>query len=511
MLVPAVLPPAIRRSYARNGPSACTNVPGRSPGRSRRRSARGRGRWRATTGVSGHVRCTAWGRPEALLTGLRHGGSVLVGVSGQLRPARAGRRRSPAPPLRHRLVTDPSPLRPTRSTRLPPRVRPTTSWSAGSGRCAARSTCPAPKLGAQADGGDDPGRRRLRAVERARDRRRHDHGRAVGGDRGRRRHPRARRLTMTNRGDLDTRGARTSWWSGFGRRSTCSVRCSPGAGTCGSRCRAATTSAPARSTCTSPGWRRWGPSSGSATARWRRARLGSGRRRCLRVPERRRHREPGDRRRLGRRGDRRSTTRPVSPRSSTCASSSFRWAPASAVSARPVVEIEGVGPGGSTPWRTRPSPTASRPRPTWPRWRWPAASCTSPTPGPTHAEPARQVRRDGAGARRTSGRSHGPSGRAAAFDRRPDPAVPGDRDRLQAAGHHHAERRRRRRHRHREPVPGSLPLRRGAVAAGADIRTNGHHAVVRGVPGCRGHPFGRTTSGRARRWSSPVWRPRARR
>ena len=41
---------------------------------------------------------------------------------------------------------------------------------------------------------------------------------------------------------------------------------------------------------------------------------------------------------------------------------------------------------------------------------------------------------------------------------------------------------------HREPVLGAVPLRRGAAAHGRDIRTEGHHAVVRGVPKLSGAP-----------------------
>ena len=41
------------------------------------------------------------------------------------------------------------------------------------------------------------------------------------------------------------------------------------------------------------------------------------------------------------------------------------------------------------------------------------------------------------------------------------------------------------------------------VRMGADIRTEGHHAVVRGRRGSRGPRCGPTTSGPARPWSSP--------
>ena len=83
-----------------------------------------------------------------------------------------------------------------------------------------------------------------------------------------------------------------------------------------------------------------------------------------------------------------------------------------------------------------------------------------------------------------SGRGHGASGRAAALDRRADPAVPGDRDRLQAAGHHHVERRRRRRHRHREPVSRSIPIRRGAARDSG--RTSAPTAITPWCEACLG-------------------------
>ena len=47
---------------------------------------------------------------------------------------------------------------------------------------------------------------------------------------------------------------------------------------------------------------------------------------------------------------------------------------------------------------------------------------------------------------------------------------------------------------------------------GADIRTEGHHAVVRGVPRLSGAPVrAPRTSGPAWRWCWPAWWPRARR
>ena len=45
---------------------------------------------------------------------------------------------------------------------------------------------------------------------------------------------------------------------------------------------------------------------------------------------------------------------------------------------------------------------------------------------------------------------------------------------------------------------------------GADIRTEGHHAVVRGVRRLSGAPVRAPTSGPAPPWSWPGWRPRAR-
>ena len=99
----------------------------------------------------------------------------------------------------------------------------------------------------------------------------------------------------------------------------------------------------------------------------------------------------------------------------------------------------------------------------------------------------------------------------AAVDRRADAAVPGHRHRLQAARDHDAVRRRRRRHRHREPLPRPVPLRRGADPP---RRRRAHQRPPR-RRARRAPPVGRarcgpTTSGPARRWSSPAWPPRAR-
>ena len=44
---------------------------------------------------------------------------------------------------------------------------------------------------------------------------------------------------------------------------------------------------------------------------------------------------------------------------------------------------------------------------------------------------------------------------------------------------------------------------------GADLRTDGHHAVVRGVPMLSGRPSSPTTSGPVRPWCSPGWPRRA--
>ena len=41
------------------------------------------------------------------------------------------------------------------------------------------------------------------------------------------------------------------------------------------------------------------------------------------------------------------------------------------------------------------------------------------------------------------------------------------------------------------------------IRLGADARTDGHHAVVRGVPGCRARRCGRRTSARASAWCWP--------
>ena len=60
--------------------------------------------------------------------------------------------------------------------------------------------------------------------------------------------------------------------------------------------------------------------------------------------------------------------------------------------------------------------------------------------------------------------------------------------------------------------PGRFRYVEELIRLGADVRTNGHHAVVRG----RAAAVGRAGAGPrhprpARRWSSPVWPPRARR
>ena len=70
-----------------------------------------------------------------------------------------------------------------------------------------------------------------------------------------------------------------------------------------------------------------------------------------------------------------------------------------------------------------------------------------------------------------------------AVDRRRHPAVPGHRHRLQAAHHHDARR---------SPtasgsspricIPGRFRYVEELQRLGADVRTSGHHAVVRGVP-----------------------------
>ena len=93
----------------------------------------------------------------------------------------------------------------------------------------------------------------------------------------------------------------------------------------------------------------------------------------------------------------------------------------------------------------------------------------------------------------------------AALGRRGHAAVPGRRDRLQAARHGHAVGGRRRRHRHREPLRRALPLRR---RAGPHGRRHPHRQPPRRRPR-RAPPVGRagdgaTTSGPARRWWSPA-------
>ena len=59
--------------------------------------------------------------------------------------------------------------------------------------------------------------------------------------------------------------------------------------------------------------------------------------------------------------------------------------------------------------------------------------------------------------------------------------------------------------------PGRFRYVEELIRLGADIRTNGHHAVVRGVPApVRARRCGPTTSAPGRRWSSPASPPRAR-
>ena len=58
--------------------------------------------------------------------------------------------------------------------------------------------------------------------------------------------------------------------------------------------------------------------------------------------------------------------------------------------------------------------------------------------------------------------------------------------------------------------PGRFRYIEELIRLGADVRTNGHHAVVRGVPRLSARRSRPTTSERVRRWSWPVWPPRAR-
>ena len=73
------------------------------------------------------------------------------------------------------------------------------------------------------------------------------------------------------------------------------------------------------------------------------------------------------------------------------------------------------------------------------------------------------------------------------------------------------QRRRRRRHRHREPLPRTVPLRRGAAAP---RRRHPHQRPprrgARRAPPVAARRCGPTTSAPARRWSWPGWPPRAR-
>ena len=99
---------------------------------------------------------------------------------------------------------------------------------------------------------------------------------------------------------------------------------------------------------------------------------------------------------------------------------------------------------------------------------------------------------------------------AAAGGRRVDAAVSGHRHRLQAVAGRDAGRGRRRRHRHREHLRRPVPLRR---RAGAHGRRHPHRGPPRrgaGRAGCRARRCGRPTSGPAPRWWWPGSGPRAR-
>ena len=239
------------------------------------------------------------------------------------------------------------------------------------------------------------------------------------------------------------------------------------------------------------------------------------RRHHVRLPERRRDREPADRggatpkgttvdrQRGARAGDRRPVRLP-----------GRRWAPTSRASASSTLRDHGVEPGSlHAADHARRSPTASRPRPTSPRSPSPAASSCCAAPGPTHMEmlltPASPTWASTIDVvRRRPARSSAPE-RLRSIDVATLP-YPGHRHRLQAADHHDAVGRRRRRHRHREPLPGPLPLRRGAAAA---RRRHPHRRPprrrARRRAGCRARRCVRTTSAPARRWWWPAWPPRA--
>ena len=94
----------------------------------------------------------------------------------------------------------------------------------------------------------------------------------------------------------------------------------------------------------------------------------------VRVPQRRGDREHRHRRRVRRRGHHRSRTPPGNPRSSTSARCSSRWGPTSRVSARHGWWCAASSRGRCGPPTTAPCPTASRPPPTSPPSRWPAVS-----------------------------------------------------------------------------------------------------------------------------------------
>ena len=341
------------------------------------------------------------------------------------------------------------------------------------------------ELGAQADGGQPARRRHVRAHQRARPRRRVDHGRAAGGDRCR-------------------RGSARPGSAGADQRRPAGARRAVRAGRAHPRLdqRARPAAHPLR----------------------RGAAVDARRRRLRRPPDRHAHRRPrGDGRRRSS-----SPTASSTPAPSGCTAPTSRSTFPSVGATENIVTaavlakgttvldnaarepevvdlcdllvamgadidgigsstlvIEGVDRGALRPvppHGVRPHPGRHLPRRGRRRRR---RARVARRPPRAHGEPARPLRRHGP--RRSRSVGDGARGvgadRAAALDRRADAAVPGHRHRLQAADHHDAQRRRRRRHRHREPLSrAASATSRSCSASGADIRTNGHHAVVRGVP-----------------------------
>ena len=196
-----------------------------------------------------------------------------------------------------------------------------------------------------------------------------DHGRGAAPARlhgGARAHagPAAERQVVDRRARRSSATRPTTTWSaGCAPRSACSARCWPAAARPGWRCPAATPSARAAWTCTSPAWPAGRRDRQRARLRRRRGARRPDRRADLAgLPERRRHREPADGGGAAPRAPRSSTTPPASRRSSTSARCSSRWAPRSTGVGTSTLDRSRASTG-CTRSSTRPSATGSWPAP----------------------------------------------------------------------------------------------------------------------------------------------------